>query len=89
MVLFRNRDFSYVKLLELDCGPTDDIQRLFIEICKKHDLRTKKLIGNDYVERWDFDKARIMFIGLFRKHKLRDCFLDKDRLEEEVVKLGL
>jgi len=87
--LNKNRDFLYVKLLELDCGPIDDIQRLFIEICKKHDFRTRKLIGNDHVERWDFDKARVMFINLFRKHQLRDCFLDKDRLEEEIVKLGL
>uniref|UniRef100_A0A7E4ZVK3 Mitochondrial GTPase 1 n=1 Tax=Panagrellus redivivus TaxID=6233 RepID=A0A7E4ZVK3_PANRE len=80
--LNKTGDFSYLKALNLTCQPTDDIQRLFIEICKKHDYRTNCLIGTATEERWDFDRARKQFIELFRRNLLADMFLDKDRLEE-------
>lgn len=85
--IFRHEDFSYLKLLDLDCSPVDNIQKFYVEICKKYDLRKKVMMGLAYEERWDFDKARQMFINLYRENKLPDCFLDKDRLLEEMQKM--
>jgi hypothetical protein len=45
------------------------------------------MVGNSYEERWDFEKARKMFIDLYRENKFPDGFLDKDRLWEEMQKM--
>jgi ribosome biogenesis GTPase A len=83
----KHEDFSYIKILDLECSPMDDIQRLYVEICKKHDLRKNLMVGKGYEERWDFEEARNIFINLYRKNKLPDGFLDKDKLWEEMQKM--
>lgn len=67
--------------MQLDCGPTDDINKLLLEICKKHDLRKRVCMpGEGFVERWDIEAAANSVIGAFRSRKIYDCFLDKDTL---------
>ncbi|KAI6192024.1 Mitochondrial GTPase 1 [Aphelenchoides bicaudatus] len=77
----KHKDYSYLKALKLDCGPTDDIKKLLLETCKTHDLRAKVIIpGERFTDRWDFDAAVSSFVNAFRARKIKDCFLDKDRL---------
>jgi ribosome biogenesis GTPase A len=85
--LNKHADFSYLNLLNLECQPIDNIQKLYVEICKKHDFRKTLMMGGKYEERWDFEKARKLFIDLYRKNKLPDGFLDKDRLLEVLQKM--
>ncbi|TKR72457.1 hypothetical protein L596_019896 [Steinernema carpocapsae] len=79
--LNRNGDTSYVDVLMIAGGPTDDIKKVLLEICKAQDLRIKTMMsGTGYAERWDFDKATKIFISMFRSGKLRDNMLDKREL---------
>ncbi|CAI4225997.1 unnamed protein product [Auanema sp. JU1783] len=78
--LNKREDFSYLNLLGIDGEPTDDLNRLLLRICAAHDLRVKRLVGSEYAERWDMERAANMLVTLFRKNKLSDCCLDHDLL---------
>uniref|UniRef100_A0A1I7YJH0 Mitochondrial GTPase 1 n=1 Tax=Steinernema glaseri TaxID=37863 RepID=A0A1I7YJH0_9BILA len=79
--LNRTGDTSYVDLLKIAGGPTDDIKKVLLAICKGQDLRVKTMMsGTGYAERWDFDRAVKIFVSLFRKGQLVDHCLDKDEL---------
>lgn len=77
---FRNEDYSYVNILKMTNGPTNDLRRVLLNICQKQDLRVKTYIGSVVEDRWNFDAAVNIFIGLFRSKKVVDCFLDRDKL---------
>lgn len=76
----RTGDFSYVDTLKLNDGPTDDIRKAMLGLCKSRKIIRKCVIGNELVERWDIDNAAKLFIEMFRKNNFADACLDKDLL---------
>uniref|UniRef100_F1L2V8 GTPase 1 n=1 Tax=Ascaris suum TaxID=6253 RepID=F1L2V8_ASCSU len=83
LLFWMNRigDYSYVDHFKLDDGPSDDIQRVLLGICKSRNLIvTRTLAGERLTQRWDIDTAATIFLDLFRKGKLRDHCLDRELL---------
>ncbi|VDN59206.1 unnamed protein product, partial [Dracunculus medinensis] len=78
--LNKTGDFSYVDTLKLNDGPTDDIRKAMLGLCKSRKIIRKCVIGNELVERWDIDNAAKLFIEMFRKNNFADACLDKDLL---------
>ncbi|KAK0400623.1 hypothetical protein QR680_015353 [Steinernema hermaphroditum] len=74
-------DTTYIDLLKIAGGPTDEIKKVLLAICQAQDLRVKTMMsGTGYAERWDFDKAVKIFISAFRKGQFSDHCLDKEDL---------
>eukprot|EP01133_Synstelium_polycarpum_P002257 gene2257-2557_t len=69
------RNFSYVKVLEYDGEPTDDIDGLLKFICKKKGLLLKGTQSTTQAN--DFEQASRYFISLFRDGKFGSMTLDK------------
>jgi len=82
MLYFMNKcgDFSYVDLLQLPGGPTNDIRKVLAHICEKHNMRLTFRMGVQLEERWDFGAATDLLLRLFRNNRLDDNFLDRDML---------
>ncbi|VDK70069.1 unnamed protein product [Onchocerca ochengi] len=78
--LNRTGDHSYVEFFNLHNGPSDDIQKVLLDLCQSNDLRFQSYIAGRRAERWDIDKAAKLFINMFRNNKLRDHCLDIDLL---------
>lgn len=79
-VLFRLYDYSYLDALGLKCKPTDNIQELLLEVCKAKDLKMSIYHpAEGRVERWNYTAAVDHVISAFRKNRIKDCFLDKDK----------
>ncbi|KAL3989782.1 50S ribosome-binding GTPase family protein [Acanthocheilonema viteae] len=78
--LNKTGDYSYVKFFNLRNGPSDDIQKVLLDICQSNDIRFKCYIGGQRAERWDIDVAAKLFINMFRNNKLRNHCLDTDFL---------
>ncbi|KAI6240698.1 G domain-containing protein [Aphelenchoides fujianensis] len=79
--LNKAQDYSYLRALRLSGPPTDDLQQLLLAICESRDLRVQTQVpGQGRVERWNFEAAVEIFLGVFTRGKLADCFLDRDVL---------
>lgn len=76
----RTGDYSYVEFFNLHNGPSDNIQKVLLDICQSNDLRFQCYIAGQRAERWDIDTAAKQFINMFRNNKLRDHCLDIDLL---------
>ncbi|VDK41543.1 unnamed protein product [Anisakis simplex] len=62
-------------------GPSDNIGRVLVGICKSLDMRQSCTIpGRGQTQRWDLENAARMFLDLFRKGKLKDHCLDRELL---------
>lgn len=82
----RTGDHSYVEFFNLHNGPSDDIQKVLLDLCQSNDLRFQSYIAGRRAERWDIDKAAKLFINMFRNNKLRDHCLDIDLLCDYISK---
>ncbi|CAD5229558.1 unnamed protein product [Bursaphelenchus okinawaensis] len=79
--LNKQQDYSYLKALNLEGQPTDDIRELLTRICQKNNLvHSINIPGKGHFDRWNYKAAIEMFLKIFRKRELDDCFLDKDKL---------
>lgn len=85
--IFRVGDYSYVEFFNLSKGPSDDIQKVLLDICQSNDVRFQCYIAGRRTERWDIDQAAKLFIDMFRNSKLRDHCLDVDFLQNYNAKI--
>ncbi|CAD5234248.1 unnamed protein product [Bursaphelenchus xylophilus] len=77
----KQEDYSYLKALELDGPPTDDIKELLTRICQKRNMiLVMNIPGKGHFNRWNYKNANEIFLSTFRKKLIDDCFLDKDKL---------
>ncbi|PAV78468.1 hypothetical protein WR25_09541 isoform C [Diploscapter pachys] len=81
--LNKTRNYSYVKLLNLPDGPSDDIALALKKACIANDWRiSARLPGGQVEDRWDIDGAAERFVQLYREGNFHDACLDKDILKQ-------
>uniref|UniRef100_A0A915PPY1 G domain-containing protein n=1 Tax=Setaria digitata TaxID=48799 RepID=A0A915PPY1_9BILA len=84
--LNKTGDYSYVDFLNLRNGPSDDIQKVLLDMCESNNLRFQCYVAGQRAERWDIDSAAKLFINMFRNNKLREHCLDIDLLRDYIDK---
>ncbi|MCP9257019.1 Mitochondrial GTPase 1 [Dirofilaria immitis] len=84
--LNRTGDYSYVEFFNLHNGPSDNIQKVLLDLCQSNNIHFQSYIAGQRAERWDIDRAAKLFIDMFRNNKLRDHCLDIDLLYDYINK---